>query len=278
MLKTYEQFEQHEHNFNVLFATSLATIISLGIGGWLATKNFFNNSATWFIVAILVAVPLIVFIATSKDSELKVAYYKTWRDKLTGILDQYKILERFARQYKISDWRMKIDSIEVDGRWNFHADTNYMHKLANQRDLILSQLKQEYQTIFADQNKILIEADRNVKAAEINCAAAQKQVEDTSRALNKAKTSAAAFQLSQDYTASISRLNSYELAKNDALHRLNQLRQDQEKLTNNYNSMFYRITQIYYGRYVKYTEKAIRKINQINGLKYSIVDMPKSEV
>lgn len=278
MFSTYEDFESHEHNFNTFFATSVACAICLTIGGFLAASNFFSNSASWVIFAILVLIPIIVFIAVSGESEFRAAYYKTWRDRITGLFDRSKILERFAKQYKIKDWKTRLDKIEADGRWNFRADTNYMHRLTEQRDLILSKIYQEYINTITAQEKAITEAKRFLSNTYVELEAA-KEAESLARTLmEEAKSSGELYKQRQNYNA---KRNMYSIAarnKIDAEHRLQEEEREAKKILDNYKATTYRVKKIFYSRYSKYTESAIKKINQINGLKYTIIDMPEAEM
>lgn len=277
MFRAYNNFEYHEHSFNTIFATSIVVAVSLLIGGSLASVGFFNNSNTWFVFLILVAVPIIVFIALSGESEFKTAYYKTWRDRIAGRFDQRKILRQFARQYKIKNWKTKLEKIEADGRWNFHADTNYMRGLAEQRDLLLSQIHQEYLNKLNDQNKIIIEARRVLANANVELDMAKKKENNAKTLLDAAKSSGEVYKQRQNYDDKMREANVLEEVRNDAEHRLKALEQDKDNLHDNYQDIIYRVAKIYYARYSKYTEHAIRKINRVNGLKYTIADMPEAE-
>ena len=220
---------------------------------------------------------MIIYANVSRDTELKTAYYKNWCDRVVGWFDQNKILQQFAKQYQIPSWRFELNEIEVDGRWNFHADTDYMHKLADQRDLLISQIHQNYLNKRSEQNKILIEANRLLTEASIQRETASQNEKDIKVLLEKAKSSGETYRQRREHEKAIANLESCEIAVNDARHHLKSLEQDCENLRNNYESVIYRITKIYYLRYVKYTKTAVKKINKINGLKYSIVDMPSPE-
>ena len=277
MFKTYENFEAHEHSFNTFFATSLSCIICLAIGGLLATTDFFASSGSWVIFAILVLTPIVVFVAVSGESEFRTAYYKTWRDKITGWLDRSKILERFAKQYKIQNWKTKLEQIEVDGRWNFRADTNYMHRLAEQRDLILSKIYQEYINKMVAQENAITEARRNLSNAYVELEAAKDAESMAKDLMDEAKSSGEIYKQRQNYN---SKRNAHSIAarnKIDAEHRLQEVEREAKKILDNYKATTYRIKKIFYSRYAKYTESAIKKINRINGLKYTIIDMPEAE-
>lgn len=277
MFKTYESFESHEHGFNTFFATSLSCVVCLAIGCLLSLTDFFDSSSSWIVFAILVLIPMIVFIAVSGESEFRTAYYKTWRDRIIGWLDRSKILERFARQYNIKDWKTKLDQIEVDGRWNFHADTNYMHRLAEQRDLFLSKIHQEYLNKMAKQENVVTEFKRTLSNAYVDLESAKDAETIAKNLVDGAKSPGEIYKQRQNYYSKKEACNAAERAKNNAEHLLQEMERELDKITDNYKSTTYRVTKIYYSRYAKYTESAIKKINKINGLKYVIVDMPETE-
>lgn len=277
MFKTYESFESHEHGFNTFFATSVSCAVCLAIGGFLASVNFFNNSSSWVIFSILVLIPIIVYIAVSGESEFRTAYYKTWRDRVTGWFDRSKILERFARQYKIQDWRTKVDQIQADGRWNFRADTNYMHRLTEQRDLLLSKVYQEYINEMVKQENAITEARRTLSNAYVELEAAKDAELMAKTLVEDAKSSGEIYKQRQNYSAKRANHSVAARSKIDAEHRLQEVEREARKILDNYKATTYRIKKIFYARYAKYTESAIKKINRVNGLKYTIIDMPEAE-
>ncbi|MDO4889235.1 MAG: hypothetical protein Q4A25_00880 [Candidatus Saccharibacteria bacterium] len=277
MFKTYEDFESHEHAFNTFFATSLSCAICLIIGGLLALADFFSSSNSWIVFIVLVLIPLIVFVAVSGESEFRTAYYKTWRDKITGWLDRSKILRRFAKQYRIKDWKTKLDQIEADGRWNFHADTNYMHRLTEQRDLLLSRIYQEYLNKMAAQENIITEANRALSNTYVELETVKRTEEIAKTLMEDAKSSGELYKQRQNYSAKRIEHSIATRAKIDAEHHLQEMEREAQKITDNYRATTYRVKKIFYARYAKYTESAIKKINRINGLKYTIIDMPEAE-
>jgi len=277
MFKNYEDFESHEHNFNTFFATSFACVVCLGIGGLLALVDFFSKPSSWIVFGVLVLIPIIVYVAVSGESEFRTAYYKTWRDKMAGWLDRSKILKRFARQYKIKNWRTKPDQIEADGRWHFRADTNYMHRLTEQRDLLLSKIYQEYLNKMAGQENAITEAKRNLSNAYVELEAAKESEANAKILVDNAKSSGEIYKQRQNYSSSRIRHSTAARAKNDAEYHLQEMEREAQKITDNYRTIAYRVKKVFYTRYSKYTESAIKKINRVNGLKYTIIDMPEAE-
>ena len=277
MFPSYEKFVKCAHNFNVFFATTVAVIVSVFIGTLLASWNFFNQPITVAVFIALVAIPLVVYINTSLNSELRTSYFTAWCDRIAGRFDQNKILKQFAHQYKIPNWRSKLQEVEVDGRWNFHAETNYMHRLADQRDLLLSQIHQDFTKQETVQKQIIIEAHRAIVDRSIVYEEAKQKENDFRGLINKAKSPGETFRQRRRLEVATEDRKAKEQAVNDERHYLRSLEQNLEKLRDDYNSVVYRVCKIYYQRYVRYTEYAIKKINKINGLRYSIVDLPSPE-
>lgn len=277
MFQTYSNFKSHEHNFNTFFSTSVACVVSLLIGGLLAPTNFFNSTNSWFVFLLLVVFPMIVFVAVAGEAEFRTAYYKTWQDKITGKIDQSKILKRFAKQYKIKNWRVKVDQIDADGRWNFRADTNYMHRLTEQRDLLLSEAYEEYIDLIKRQDSVIIEAKRVLSNMYVELEAAKGAKAIVKGYLDDAKSSGEKYKQRRDYDQKVVAHSLSAEAKIDAEYQLEEAEKEKKTIFDNYKNTVYQIKTIFYGRYSRYTEYAIKKINKINGLKYTIIDMPSTE-
>ena len=274
----YDNFESHDRAFNAFFATSIAIVASFLIGGFLASIRFFNNSYAWFVAAILIVTPVIVFVAVANEPEFKTAYYRTWKDKISGRLDQRKILEQFAKRYKIKNWHTKLESMEADGRWHFHADTNYMHRLVDRRDLLISQVYQEYLKRNNELKKAIIAASKNFEDACTELQFAESAEANAKKMLEVAEPPAGIYNQRQEYGAILKRLNECMKNRNEANRIVQTLRQETNQLLDDFKETIYRIVKIYYIRYSKYTELAIKKINRINGLKYAIMDMPEPRI
>ncbi len=274
----YGDFEKHEQNFNTFFSTTSVAVISLLIGGVLASLNFFNNTVTLFVLLILIAAPVTTFLMVFNESEFKTAYYKTWRDKFAGKCDQRKILRQFAKQYKIKNWRTKLDKIEADGRWNFRIETNYMANLTRQRDLLISRVNQEYARLLTAQNKRIITAKNEIANTKVETEMAKKKENNVKKMLDGANLPGETYKQRQNYAQSLSSVASCEQNENNAECNLRMTEQDEKELGNSYREFVYRIEKVYNARYEKYANSAIKKINRVNGLKYTIVDMPKSEL
>lgn len=278
MFKAYENLEEHDRAFNTLFLTSIAVVLAFLIGGVLVVNGFFENSASWFVLTILIVAPVVVFVAVSNEPEFKAAYYRTWKDKICGKKDQNKILEQFAKRYKIKNWRTKLESMEADGRWHFHADTSYMHRLVDRRDFLISQVYQEYLDLGSEIKKTRIAAEKLFNDACDELHFAEDAERNAKQLLELTETPAGIYNQRQEYSEALKKLGDCKRNKNEAGYRLQRLTQEEIQLKDNFRETVYRIAKIYYIRYSKYTESAIKKINQINGLKYAIMDMPEPKI
>ena len=68
-----------------------------------------------------------------------------------------------------------------------------------------------------------------------------------------------------------------EIVLNNAEHELEKLNEEKSAILESYRDTIYRVNKVYQNRYRNYTESAIKKINRINGLKYTIDEMPESD-
>ena len=273
MSKVYQGFIEHEHGFNTFFATSIAIIISAIIGNTMSSVGFFKQVNACLAILPLVAFPIIVFVAHIGESEIKTAYYKSWRDKITGKVDQRKILQRFAKQYKIADWHIKPENIEADGRWNFHADTRYMRELIDQRGLLLSNIHQDFASAVSAKNDEIITAKEAVSNANIDLINETNIKKNIEELLKSAKSYDEKYQQMCKRDAEIKKINSLEKAKNEAEHDLEKREQEKAAILKEYKNTVYRVKKIFYNRYTKYTESAVKKINRVNGLRFEVLDM-----
>lgn len=276
MFKSYQKFLNHERTFNIVFATVLSTIIVVTIGWLLAMAGFYDNLGTWVSIIFLGAVPVIVFFSQYGRTDIKIAYYKIWRDKFKGVMDRRKILQNFAKKYNLNDWHTKLDKMKADGRWKFHAGTNYMRSLTDERDILINQIHQDCNELVAAKNDEIILAKRDIENANINLDGAVAAKDDTQKRLNLANTAAEQYaeycNLKQDNKV----LQDAKNALNNAEFELKRLDEEKETILESYRDTIYRVNRVYQNRYRNYTESAIKKINRINGLKYTIDEMPES--
>lgn len=278
MSKTFGNFEFGEHLFNICFSSGLTCVICLAIGVSLNHMDFFSNEANLWVILALCLVPVWTFITVFFESELKIAYYKTWHDKIMGLIDQSKILQRFAKQYKIKNWKNKLEEVEADGRWHFHADTNYMHRLAEQRDLMIGKIYREYLAEMALKKTTVISAQKELSNAIIKLEEAEDAEKIAKKLCEEAKSPGEIYKQRQSYQIKRRELAEAMTNKSDAEYALQEQTKEREEIINMYQQEAALIVKIFYSRYLKYTESAIKKINKINGLKYTIVDMSKANI
>ena len=205
------------------------------------------------------------------------AYYKNWQDRIKGVIDRRKILQSFAKKYNLRDWHTKIEKIKADGRWKFHANTNYMKTLVDERDILINQIHQDCDELIAAKNDDIILAKRDIENANIGLDGAMANRDNTAQRLKLAKTAAEQYteycNLKQDNRL----LQEAKTALNDAEFELKRLNEEMETILEVYCDTIYRINRVYQDRYRNYTESAIKKINRINGLKYTIDEMSKTD-
>lgn len=277
MFQSYQKFIDHERTFNLIFATILTTVIVVTIGWLLAMAGFYNNLGTWVSILFLAAVPVIVFFSQYGRTDIKIAYYKIWRDKVKGIIDRRKILQSFAKKYNLSDWHTKLDKMKVDGRWKFHAGTIYMRTLTDERNILINQIHQDCNELITIKNDEIILARRDIENANINLNSAIAAKDNTEKRLELANTAAEQYteycNLKQDEKV----LQDTRIALNDAEYEVKRLNEEKEAILESYRDTLYRVNRVYQNRYRNYTESAIKKINRINGLKYVIDEMPESD-
>lgn len=275
-LKHYNSFRFHAQLFNILFSTSLAVAASLFLGELLYQWQIFRDyngsmSGYW----LLLIIPITVFMVEAANSEVRVAYYRTWHDLLRSRLDQKKILRQFARQYNISNWRIRINHVEPDGRWNFRAETPYAESLAKQRDLLLNQIYQDYLENLHILETEVLRCKRNLKDAENTLETTEKFLRNTEKLLTVAKTDGEIYVQRQRYNRLLSKVSEAKAHLNHKQHELKLAEDAKNALIADLREVNYRVSKVFESRYEKYTERVVRKINRINRLKYHLAGMPK---
>lgn len=279
MFKFFEEFRRHRRVFNTVFATVLAIFLSVVIGAalvWIKAIKW-NNPDVVVITVALVAFPIIVFLAVSESAKLKPAYYEAWKDKRMGRRDRKKILEQFARQYKIENWKTKVYDITADGRWKFHANTKYMYALARERDQALSDLSKEYIKKSEDAVKTITQSEKNIANLELQLKASEDERKQKEKRINEAKSSGEIYQQRRDFEESCRRVSGIEQQLSAERFDLKTYVEEKNNLDKLYQRSYGDIKNFYYDRYSKYMEIAIEKINKINGLRYVVDDMPSAE-
>ena len=277
MFNSYQKFIEHDKAFNITFATILATIIVVTIGWTLALAGFYNEKNTWVSILFLAVVPVIVFLSQYGRTDIKIAYYKTWRDKINGLKDRRKILLNFARKYRLENWRKKLNKIEVDGRWKFHADTIYMKSLADERDILINQIHEDCTRVLEQKNIDIITAKENIKNANITLKGANNSKQNSVELYNLANSPEEKYVQRCNMRQDDKNIHIAEIACSTAEHELMKRYEEKEAILDEYRDTISRVNKVYYNRYRNYAESSVKKINRINGLKYDIEDMPETD-
>lgn len=278
MFKAYDVFLKHDHSFNTIFATCLAILCSLFLGSILAFWGFFGNPVTWFIFLVLAVGPAIIYISYANETEFRTAYYKTWCDKIAGMLDRRKILRDFARKYHITDWKVKSESIKVDKRWKFHLDTAYMRRLTWQCDYLLKQIHQEYLDQLAGRDKAILDAKLATKNSLERLNYTQNLANEAEELLSQARVAGEIYRQRQNKQNKMSDLERAREAFNATEHDLQCAERDRSNLIAHYNEVTAQVAKIYASRYAKYAKSAIKRIHRIDGLNYVVDDFPNLDV
>lgn len=277
MFKIFNDFIYHERAFNTFFATSVSITISLCIAGVLVSLNFFSSSASWFVGLLLILVPVGVFIGVSGNKEFNIAYYKIWRDRIAAHLDQRKVYEQFVHQYLPSRKRVRPERIDVDGRWVYHFDTDYIHTLETQRNLILTAIHQEFQDALLEKEAAILEALRFLQNTHTELTVAQKLEDDAKTLLNTAHSSEEVYIQRRNHEAAIHQTAQRAMERAEAEKQLKIITENRDTLCDNYEDAAYQITKIYRKRYQNYTERVTGIIARVDKLKYEIADLPEPD-
>lgn len=276
--QTYETFRRHEHIFNVVFGTLVAVILSLLIG--IPIAIFMDSSSLWFIVLliILAGIPSIVYIALASEQEFHTAYYKIFCDKIIGFFDQKKLLQQFARQYHIKNWKVKLENLDADGRWHFKPDTKYIHELTNTRNLLLRDIQVDYKNLKLENDKKIIDLQHNLSVCIIELEKNKKQREIEMGILKMAKTPGEIF-VQRDVLNKVNeQIKNNEMSIDFARSEISKAEKINDKLHEEFLIISQAIVSIFFERYKKYTEIVVRKINKVNNLKYSLTEMPNTNI
>lgn len=279
MFNLYEDFKGHRYHFNLFFSTGAAMIVSLIICVALIWTGVINaeRPGSVTVIVFLLLIPVAVFLGVSEKTQLRPAYYEKWKDKHMGRRDRKKILEQFARQYKIKDWKTSIDDIVADGRWKFHANTKYMYQLARDRNQAQNALYREYLQKKKEAKERILNSEKEIKNIEVELDALKAERDGIKVLLEKALSSGEVYQQRRDLEAINGKIITKETQLNEAKTDRDVEIGKEATLDKVYVSTFKDISVFYYNRYVKYTEIAVQKINKVNGLRYVIDDMPSAE-
>ena len=92
-----------------------------------------------------------------------------------------------------------------------------------------------------------------------------------------AKTAAEKYYYREQYDKRTLEKLTVEKEVHDALCDWNVAKRERERMNKTYSITVEQVNKIYNERYAKYTERAIKKLNKIHGLKYKIADMSEIE-
>ena len=278
VFQTYQNYANHGRTFNTYFLTFLSVLTSIMTGMFLYNVKILNSNNAGWILTILIAVPILIFIANWNNYSLRIAFYKTWKDILQGRVDRKKLLKEFARTYHVRTWRKKVEHIEVDGRWNFKANTPYIRGLTEERDSWISLLYQECIDKVADIDKQIITArnhnDNNNR--ELNLATqTANEAEDM---LSNAKSAAETYYQRQKVAIKRTVKKDFEQNVLNSEHSIRALQIERKNIIDDFCQSATRIIDSYNGRYEKYAESAVKILNKINNLHYVILPIPESSL
>lgn len=276
-LPHYNAFRTHALVFNTLLTTSLVVALSILVGKILKYVLKLDQWDLGGLFWILAACTIIVFFAQILNPELRIPYYKAWEDMFYGRKDQKKILRQFAKHYKLSTWKIRLNKVEPDGRWNFHVDTPYVVQLSNQRNILMNQVYQDYLEALTTANQHLLRCQSALKAATIKYETCQELKALTDSLLEDAALNEEVYVQRQKQHRLILQLRDHTIIINQAKRDLEIAKEKKQAVIDDFTEVSYRITKLFDLRYEKYTNRAIKKINRINQLKYRLPEMAQLE-
>ena len=274
--QTYQSYANHGRIFNTYFLTILSILVSILAGIILNDIGFLNTNNIGIVLVILIAVPVIVFIANWYNYGLQTAYYKTWRDILQGRIDRNKLLREFARTYHIETWRKKVENIEADGRWNFKANTPYIRSLTEERDSWISLLYQECIDKVADIDKQIIAAKTVNDNDNRDLYLATQAASETESMLKAAKSAAETYFQRQKVIVKRTTKKDSEQSALNSQHEIHILQIERKNIIDDFCQSATRMIDSYNKRHEKYAESAVKTLNKVNNLHYEIQSIPES--
>ena len=273
--QTYQNYANHGRTFNTYFLTFLSVLASILVGMFLYSIKVLDiNNAGW-VLTILIAIPVLVFIANWNNYSLRIAFYKTWKDLVHGRVDRKKLLREFARTYHVGTWRKKVEHIKADGRWNFKANTSYIRSLTEERDSWISLLYQECIDKVTDIDKQIIAAKNNNDNDNRDLYLATQVANEAESMLSNAKSAAETYFQRQKVAMRRTAKKNPEQNALNSRHSIHALRIERKNLIDDFYQSATRIIDSYNGRYEKYAESAVKILNKINNLHYEIQSIPE---
>ena len=273
-MDSFSRVEQSDKKFNIIFSVSVSVVVSVFIIGLITYLGFAKVPYCWVAYSVLVFLPVVVYaIARTQSTSYKMAYYKKWVDKFLGVLDRRVILKDFMQKYEIDSLKTKVKDVKADGRWRFKVSTSHVRGLITEKNTILLHLENDrihaeklLDVIIEKQQKILKDEEADEEKLQT-----KKRILDN--LLEEAKTAGEIFKQRRDLEEVQKKLNDAKKRLNDATYELNVAKKEKDEAIKSFENAEKRTKDYYYLRYQNYTSLAIKKINEINGLKYKIDDM-----
>ena len=267
--KQYQDYIAHNKTFNRVFATSVASLLSLLLG--ILTYNIGWLKENWgiFITLLLVAVPAIIFIKESTKYEGAIAYYCIWKDKIHGLRDRRLIKEDYGKQRGIKDLKVYLKEHKPDRRWNYHVNTKYMEWLASSRNMVLIKIAEEYAEKKSELNKEVDNANEQIGQIASTREIKLDELETIRTKLAKAETGAQKFHLENKLKTKQSEIDSLNLQRTQLKCQLNNLEDELRRYDIAFVGQKSKIEQDYKIRGDMYARIATKNIEKY-GLKYEV--------
>lgn len=273
-MDSFSRVEYSDRKFNIIFSVSVSIAISVFLIGLVTFLGFANVSFCWVVYALLVLMPVVVYaIARTQAASYKMAYYKKWQDKILGILDRDKIFKAFKQKYNVNSLKARASELRVDGRWHFKISTSHVRGLITEKNAILLHLEKERINKEEMLDEIIESKNNFLENEKTENRALDNEAKATKSLLDKAKTAAAVFALRNDYGVVLKKLSESNKRINDATFEVNVAKRRKDEAVLEFENAVKRTKDYYYLRYQNYTKSAIRTINSVNGLKYTIEDI-----
>lgn len=271
--QTYQNYASHGRVFNTTLLTLGSMFISLSIAYLMYIFGLFKYEISAWISGVLILIPLLVFVANWFDYSLRIAYYKSWGDRLRGRIDRRKLVRNLIRTYKMDARRKKVEDLEIDGRWNFKTVTTHIKRLTEERDHWVSLLYEECIGKIAEIEKEIIAAKEGNSKDRRDLDLATLIVRDEEKILGQAKSKAEIYYQRQRLAErrEDEKRSEHEVMTSDGV--INVLKTEKYATIREFKESAARIIGSYNSRYEVYTEQAVKTLNRINGLRYEIAPM-----
>lgn len=273
-MDSFSRVEQSDGRFNTIFCVSLSVCISVAVIGIITYFGFALVSYSWIIYALLVFAPVITYaIVRTQAAVYTMAYYKKWTDAILGVLDRRKILDEFKHKYKIDSLQAKANDIKADGRWHFKISTAHVRSLIAEKNSILLHLDKDRIDVEAQLNDRIAFLENELKKLNDEKATVEREEAILLEKLKNAKTSKEVYMQRTEYEIVRRYLNKCATKIDDANYEVTIAKHGKDKALKSYENSVKKTKDYLYLRFQNYTRSAVKTINMVNGLKYSIDDM-----